>query len=290
MERVRRIPDRFRWFHETRRSAAVNHGIDPSLLGELLDLGLPHAGAGEDLLLDGIDCTNLSLCLRLRAPRRIALRGWGRALRSEAAGQARRHQLRIVPRCPYPGHPGGCGFRVLPDAVLDAAHETAGATAVLDGCDARVHLPADPSAGQSVPAELRPVLDTLSEVDYQILPRELERDLAFLRDSNLACCMLASTLLVQEAALRGIEARPSFGLTVVPPFAMPHAWVEFRVAGRWTAWDPHLLKALRAWGLCDADSWPDDRALSRFFLRLGARSGPVATHHGLHTDVSMTVV
>ncbi|MGW2541427.1 hypothetical protein ACWC5I_11265, partial [Kitasatospora sp. NPDC001574] len=90
VDRIVRVPDRFRSFTSTAADAARHFGIDEGLLTALTDEGLPCGGAGGagragvpggsggagGVRYDQLDLANASLSLTLPSARFMAMRGW----------------------------------------------------------------------------------------------------------------------------------------------------------------------------------------------------------------------
>lgn len=281
VDRVRRVPSRYREFRRSRAEAEWQHKIGSGLLDALVDLGLPAEGSGDGLLLDELDLANVSLTLRLPSARMLAMRGWRGALEA-AARQSNRYSLTITPRCPRPEHDGPCEMLLSP-AVARAAGPDEGRIE-----NAAFHLDRLVVGGTAMlTGPARSVVDLVAPLAFHLLPIELRGDLAFLRDTGLADCVLASRYLVEEARARDIPARFSYGVFLATPYSVDHCWAEFQVDERWLAFDPHLLSTLCRLGLLDPAVWPPYRSLSDAAWRVHDDDIPMVTDRGVRALLTL---
>lgn len=286
VELVRRVPAEYRAYAQTADTARGVHRIGPDLLARLTRYGLPCAGAGPDALYDKLDLLNVSAQLGLRSAWYLGQRGWAPSLASLASGEPVTFEIEAFPRCPYPGHPGDCGFelwlaRATPDG--EPSEEAVGALTGPGRLTVRTgHTTCAP------PPQAAEVLAVVAGADYLNLPVDLETDLGFFDRTGIADCRLAAEAVVREAARRGVAIRRSFGLVLVPPYAGLHQWVEFQAGDGWASFDPHLVRYLETAGVLQPGYWPSLRSLGGLLLRLGetGTSTSLATHRGLHADVS----
>jgi hypothetical protein len=65
IERILRVPGKYREFHTDINEANRRFAVKEPLLALLLDLGLPHVSRSGHLYFDGYDLFNVSLDLRL---------------------------------------------------------------------------------------------------------------------------------------------------------------------------------------------------------------------------------
>jgi hypothetical protein len=285
---VRQVPDRYREYGASADDARRLHRIPDGLLARLVRHGLPRLGEGADALFDDRDLANVSAGLALRSAWYFGQRGWTAALERLAAGEPASFAVSIQPRCPYPGHPGQCRFRLWLGRHDDGSQEPSeGATAVLTGpASFVVHTGSGTGAAPSAVADL---LSVLAGVSYLNLPVELERDLGFFDRARVANCSLAAAAAAREARRRGVPVRCSFGLVIVPPYAGLHNWVEFLVGDHWACFDPHLIGYLEAAGIITPGWWPPLNSVGGLLLRLAETGSTtsLATHDGLHAEISL---
>lgn len=111
VDRVRRVPDRYRVFDRDSHTAQRVFGLGAEVLSVLLDLGFPCRGQNGERSFDELDLTNASLALRLPSPRYLAMRGWPQTFRSSSDSRPIRYDVTISAGCGFtePGH--GCDFR-----------------------------------------------------------------------------------------------------------------------------------------------------------------------------------
>jgi hypothetical protein len=184
-EVIRRVPDRYRRYTEPTARALNFHRIPRELLDELLDHGLPHARQGDDLLFCRRDLNNVTLRHRLRSPQRVALRLIAKALSTSQDGPPVARELEVQGRCPEPGHPGTCDFR-LSDRLAEASTAEDMADAEPGPLRFRVRLPTRPLDFFSFTPEQLALIDSLTELEYHHLPHALSMDTAFAEDSGYA--------------------------------------------------------------------------------------------------------
>ncbi|TDC79218.1 transglutaminase domain-containing protein [Streptomyces hainanensis] len=284
MARIRQVPDRYREFVQTVRDAAWEHRLDHTLLERFTDLGLPCRGGPDGPRYDRLDLANASLALRLPSARSMAMRGWANTLRATAGSAATTFEVEIRPRCPAPGHPGECAYEA--SAALRAQ------PGFTESPDGHRYLVRDRivAPDTDVPQEVRDLAALVSPLHYHLLPEELRGDIGFARETNLADCALAVALLVAEATLRGITARPSFGFLLAVPYSIEHAWTEVEFDGRQVSLDPHLLNLLTSWDLLERDQWPSHQPISACTWRLGGHKAHPVLHHGAGSMLSLATV
>jgi hypothetical protein len=285
VRRIRAVPAELRTFAVPAGAARQVHGIGPDLLGALIGLGLPREDTPDGPLFDQLDLLNVSAALALRSAWRIGQRGWRPALAAARAGTAVGWEVTVEPRCPWPGHPGGCDFDLL--LTRGRGEPSAGAQAELIG--ARGLRVTTGGAAADADDAAAAALSCLDGVAYLHLPEQLDRDPGFLDRTGLASCVSACEAVAARAAELGVPARRSAGLALVSPYAGLHAWVEFRVGGRWHAFDPHLVAFLEESGVLAPGEWPPLRSLSPVLLRLSCTPRSMARHGGLHAEVSFAL-
>lgn len=276
IDKVLRVPSRYRRFQQGAQQAAALHRIDEPLLERLLDLGLPHRRAGGERRFDALDLENIAMTLRLPCPRRVALQWWSRTLNSgpESEGDSILYELRIGARCPGP-HPGTCDF------ALDLADAAAGSLApqtISPGCYL-LHV-RRPYRMMAFGAGLDFLVDKAKGLEFHLIPDELEHDMGFLEEAGLADCKLGNRYLAREAAAGGLNTRLAAGLLLSRPAAAWHWWMKIQCGGAWYAADPFLLQTLADWGVVDAAVWPPDRSPDPLFWELANHYVYMVTHNG----------
>jgi hypothetical protein len=262
---VARIPDRYRHFSVPAERVARFYRISDELLGQLLDLGLPHRGSAASITFDRNDLKSVVLNLRLKSPPRAAFEAMARALTLNDARAARR--IRLQTFCPDPGHQGDCTF-VLAPAVRDSK-EIAGIRCPDDG-HFELDLRPDGGCGGSLgfSASQRQLVEEVLRLWFHPLPFQLNEDLGFLAETGLADCRLAARFTAVRGEQLGVPVRAATGLLLGRPVAARHFWVEFHADGEWRSADPFLLTALARWKILDAAQWPPDRSLAGSVWRL----------------------
>ncbi|MFD5918981.1 transglutaminase domain-containing protein [Kitasatospora sp. NPDC058201] len=297
VDRIVRVPDRFRSFTSTAADAARHFGIDEGLLTALTDEGLPCGGAGGasgaggagvsggsdgsgGVRYDQLDLANASLSLTLPSARFMAMRGWSAALRTAAGAHgAATYAVDVLPACPAGAGEHGC--RSLASAELRAQPGFTGPAGGPFTLTRQVR--AQPA---QVHPELAELTGLVADVHFHYLPAGLRNDVGFLRDARLGDCGLVATHLAGEASRLGLTARRSFGLFLSAPYSIAHSWLDVRLDGRWVSFDPHLLKLLTGWGLLPAAEWPAHRSIGEGAWRLADHEFVLATHDGAETPLS----
>jgi hypothetical protein len=280
LDRVLRVPDKFRVFAETGEDARRSHGIDAGLLATLTELGLPCRPASGGTRYDRLDLANVSLALRLPSARYMAMRGWSASIRGAASAEPVTYGLTVQPSCPS-GHDGPC--LVEADPML---HDLPGYATAPGGAFRLTRQVRGGKTGEF--PEIAAFADLVREVKFHLLPDELSDDNGFLRESGLADCELASTFLVGQAAAYGLTVRRSFGLFLAVPYSIPHHWIDIRLDGEWRQFDPHLLNFLTGQGLLPPGEWPAHRCVGDIAWRLGEDRFQIAGHPGRIASVSFS--
>ena len=289
LRNVLHVPSCYREFAQTPDDARDMHRIPAGLLASLVAHGLPHVGEAQDALFDKLDLANVSAGLGLRSAWYFGQRGWTAGLERLATCQPAAFEIEIRPRCMYPGHRGECQFALWLAEGDGDPEPTEGAVGTMTGPDI---LAVQTGRGSTrATTQIAEVLNAVAGADYLNLPVQLEGSLDFFTRTRLANCSLAAAVVAREARRRGVVARRSFGLVVLPPYAGLHNWVEFQVCGRWCTFDPHLIGYLETAGIIQPGWWPRLNSIGGLLLRLGAAhaSTSLATHHGVHTEVSFPV-
>ncbi|QUX26725.1 hypothetical protein KGD83_15150 [Nocardiopsis akebiae] len=281
-ERVRLVPDRHRVFNQGTPTVLKVFGIGAPVLSDLLDLGLPHRSSGGERYFDKLDLENVSLSLGLPSPRYLAMRRWPEVLRAVVERRPVRYDLEVVAECDPEAPVHVCDFR-LPAEVLALGTET-------DPAVRRLTLSREVGAtgrpGEA-PRELQRIFSEVSGFRFHILPEALYGDLAFVAETSLADCELATRYLARRAAEEGWEARRSFGLLLSSPYSLPHYWPEIRLDGVWTAFDPHLVNSLVRWGVLAPSAVSSAQVLNSVFFRVAEDWMPLVQDAGRPARVSV---
>ncbi|WP_434441753.1 hypothetical protein [Lentzea sp. E54] len=258
VDRVSRVPDRYRVFDRDTHTAHRVFGLGAEVLSVLLDLGFPCRGQNGERSFDELDLTNASLALRLPSPRYLAMRGWPQTFRSSSESRPIRYDVTISAGCGFtePGH--GCDFR--PAAGL--GQEVSAGRFTL-----RREVGGSGDAVE-VPAALERLFSEVSRLHFHVLPVALYRDLGFLEETSLANCDLASLHVARRAEQEGWEARRCFGLLLSSPYSAEHFWPEVRLDGVWTAFDPHTINSLVRWQVLAPGEVPLAQPLNDAFHRV----------------------
>jgi acyl-CoA synthetase (AMP-forming)/AMP-acid ligase II len=272
--KLRQIPDSARSFTVSTESAVRDRRLPARLLTELAAHGLPHGGTAEAPLFDTLDLTNAALQLGCGVEGRSARRLWPAALRSRFDSLYARYAVRYSARCLDGTHEGACQFSFSrPGGGIDVR--------TADGPGASVEIVYQASTRTSwptVPPQVRDVLALADELDFFLLPLPLSRDVDFIRRTGLGHCAGVSSMVVEAARSRGLEARRAFGLLVTPPYGTGHFWTEFKVDGVWVPVDPLIVQQLVRWQTIDASEWPRWRSPGAIFVRLAGDDVPIAEH------------
>jgi hypothetical protein len=280
VRKIRQVPDDVRRFAVTAAGARSRHRVGAELLDELVAAGLPYAGSGAHRLFDDYDVSNAALHLGLMSVQRMALRSWANALRQRDGQELIRARAGFAPRCPAPGHPGGCTFELLRPGGSRQARTGSG-----NGTDVLGTVEADLSGvWPGLPGPVRDLVGEVADLDFFLLPEVIRWDAGFMLAGRIADCGGVSRWLVEEGNRRGLPARFSFGLLVTLPYSTPHCWAEFLIDGRWVPVDPLLLGALRLLGLLD---WPPERSTGAVVYRLTDRFTKLASHAGIWSHLSL---
>jgi hypothetical protein len=275
VERLARIPDRYRRCTVSRSRAWRAYRVPDELLADLLDAGMPHEDGADGPTFDREDLKTVVLMLGLPSPKRAALVAMARALAAGAAAPRVRRTVTVRAYCPGRGHPGACRFAVAP---------ALGATPVGDPPDqafAREVLLRGGEFRFALSAAERQLLAEAARLRFHHVPYELNQDLGFLAETGLADCTLANRFLTVRGRELGVAVREATGLFLSRPFADRHFWIELRRGDEWLPADPFFLTALVRWGVLDERSWPAHRSPLGAYWKLPL--GPmeqVVTHRG----------
>lgn len=279
---MRRIPDGYRRFTESRARAARLYRIPDDLLERFLDLGLPHerGGSGDGLLFDRNDLNNIVLALRLSSPQHTALRAMSTALQEGQVAARLRRTVNIQARCGDPGHEGRCAFEL--NGLVNRSPDVSRVTVRADrNFEVEVTLAGGAARHLDTPPVWWRLMEQVAGLEYYHIPHDLNADLGFLAESGLANCRLATHFLIAKGREFGLEIRGVTGLFLSRPFSNRHYWTEIRQDDEWVAADPFFLMVLAHWGVLDARSWPPNRVPLGALWRLDLDfDDPVVTHKG----------
>jgi hypothetical protein len=186
VERLGRVPDRYREFTTTDDDARWRHGVDAELLGALADLGMPCDHVGGVARYDELDLANVSLSLKLPSPRFIAMRGWAAAIRARAVARPTTYTVTVGALCQHRSPKEPCSVEVSArlrghPCVSAQGHGPLILTQHVPGREPREY------------PELAAFIGLISKVRFHLLPGGLREDIGFLREAGLADCALAST-------------------------------------------------------------------------------------------------
>jgi hypothetical protein len=266
VHRVCAVPDRFRVFSVPGPEVMRQFGLDDELLASLLDLGLPHRGAGPDRRLDPLDLENIGSGLGLMSPQEIIRRRWARSLRAVRQESSGAYQLRISWSCPWPGHPGPCRFTAGPrlSVLVPGVDDGSLGGTVLTGLSEPLRCAHDFGPG------FAPVVAAARRLVFHRLPPELVTDLGFLAETGMADCQLGNRHLMLVAREHGFDVRSAAGFFIGAPFPARHVWFEVRSCDQWIPADPFFLDTLARWGVLSAEDWPLDHSPRNVLIRLEA--------------------
>jgi hypothetical protein len=279
IERVLRIPDRYRTFREPADRATRFHRIPADVLQRLLDLGLPHGKGPDGPAFDRHDLKSIVLMLGLPSAQTTALKAMSDALTAGEAPVVER-TVNIQAQCPDPSHESPCEFR-LADCLRTS--EDVHSVRMVDQrhYEIGVTLRGGPPAFAELSPAYRKMLDEVAELEFFHIPYDLNDDLGFLAETGLADCRLGAYFVASRARELGLEARSITGLFLSRPFANRHFWAEVRQEGQWVPTDPFFLIALARWGVLDSDVWPAHRVpLGAFLTCTTELDTPMITHVG----------
>ncbi|MFC5833564.1 transglutaminase domain-containing protein [Nonomuraea insulae] len=277
-ECVRRIPDSYRQYSVPAAKARSFFRIPPDVLEGLLDLGLPRGAGGNDMTFDEHDLKSIVFLLRLPSPQLIAFRAMSDALERSATGLPARRTVNIQARCPNPGHEGPCDFELSAKAKR---HPDVTEIRRVDPRHFAVELllpGRDPTYFCFTP-EQEQLAREVRRMEFLYIPFDLNDDLAFLADSGLADCRLATHFLYTRGRELGVPVRRAAGLFLSKPFSNRHFWVEFKHEGQWLPADPFFLPVLQRLGMLDGSRWPQHRSPLDALWKLDADPDkPLITH------------
>jgi hypothetical protein len=269
---MRLIPLNRRVFAVSLREASQLHGVEPELLHELIDLGMPVRNDGGEMRLDSRDLANIALHLRLRSIQRRAMESWRQTLEMTSRLSRARFVLEYSARCTQSGHRGGQRFQLLvpPGDHVEWVEGSQNVSMALER----------PTRWPELPERIREISDCVSDLRFFLVPPPLRDDVGFARETRLAGCGIAGRLIMEECRDREVDARLSFGLLLALPYATPHVWTEVRVEGEWVPFDPHLLRTLSYHAGLDGRAWPPTRSPGAVLTRLADSRRPLAEHDG----------
>ncbi|MFV2104398.1 transglutaminase domain-containing protein [Micromonospora sp. LOL_024] len=277
---ILRIPPEYRRYHVSAAEVGVTHGVNADLLARLVDLGVPHVGAGDDALFDENDVAAVALRLGLPSVHGFTMRFWLKSLR-RLQRTSTVYRVGVQADCPAPRHGGTCAYRVLDtdgskrDFVTGNRRERVGSL--------RLSAHERP---YELPQVLLGLVGEFADVDLYPLPTAMRHDAAFLTEFRAGPCTLFTDVLVAEARRRGLAARTAYGIIVAAPYSQPHSWAEILVEDRWLKVDPQVPRSLQSFGLCTEDDWPQTLSPAGLYHRLAAEP-PLVSHSGLACQVSL---
>lgn len=278
VDRVRRVPDRYREFRVSPERAEWLHRLGRELLDELTDAGLPCRGSSRDRRYDDRDLSNVSLALRLPSARYLAMRGWAGSLKSPPSDDDL-HEVEITGRPPETAVDAP---RFSPSALLRSLPTFS------EVGNGRYRLRLAPDRRESPVCDvLGALVAPVADLWFHVLPDELREDLGFLRETGLADCNLAAKFVVERAEAHGMSARRAFGFFLAVPYSIDHVWAEVRVDDSWYGFDPHLLNTLVELGLLSGREWPMRRSIGQSTRRLAFTEDPLVTVAGAGVELSM---
>ncbi|WP_155856104.1 hypothetical protein [Cellulomonas sp. URHD0024] len=282
VERTRLVGDQHRVFDQDTSLVQKVHRILPDVLSALLDLGFPHRLSGGERYFDELDLANVSLTLHLPSPRYLAMRRWPDVLRAVVADDPVRYEVEVVAECGSadPGHRCDFGLPGPVKSLVTASDEGPRAFRLrrdVGGCG---------RTGEA-PSRLQTVFAELAGVEFYFLPEALRSDLAFLAETSLADCELATRYLVRRATEEGWQARRSFGLLLSSPYSLEHYWPEVLLDEVWTAFDPHLVNSLSRWGVLAPGEVSPGQVLNSAFFRVAEDWVTLVEDRGLPARLSL---
>jgi hypothetical protein len=273
LARLARIPDSAREFTVSTTKAVADLRLSTELIDSLVARGLRHRQTSDGLRFDASDLKNISMRLGASSSMLAARRFWAAGLTSPAGVEERQSIICYQPRCPAPGHPGPCSFRLAtPGGVVDRVSASG------DPGTLHEETVTIPTRWPALPGPYGEVLAAVAGLDFMFLPAALRTDLDFARRAGMCACEGTAQMLVAEAARRGLPARSRFGLIVAPPYSTVHTWAEFPVGDRWVPVDPVLLRSMIGWRILDPAAWHEGRSIGPVVAAIGDRPVPLATH------------
>jgi hypothetical protein len=275
IEKVLRVPGKYREFRADVNEADRRFAIKEPLLALLLDLGIPHISRAGNLCFDENDLFNISLDLRLPCVHWRFMRLWPKFLDLARQNTGAAYEFTVRAACPKPGHAGPCDFRfnskikstLKVDRVSHLVFQFRGSP-----------ISEEYDFGESI----APIITEACRLQFYRLPNELTYDMQFLNDSGLATCQSAALWLAQVASRHGIDARPAVGLFVSVPYSVMHVWLEIRAGDGWKHADPFFLNSLARWGMIQLSDWPLSRSPRSAFFHLVSGTvldEPLVWHH-----------
>jgi hypothetical protein len=286
VEKVCKVPDKYRDFSVDTSDAERRFAIKAPLLAALLDFGLPHTTNEGQLSFNDYDLLNIGLDLRLPNLHWRFMRLWPRFLSAARKRQDPVYNFTLHFACPEPGHAGSCDFKFNPK-FEDKVKAERVSPQTFQFQQRPISEMFD--FGDSI----EPIIAEACRLKFHVLPGEISSDMKFVRDSGLANCQAASLWLTGVGARYGISVRPATGFFISIPYSVRHAWLEIRVGNEWKHADPFFLNVLAQWGLVQPSDWPlscsprsavlhlaSDTLLDEplIFHRLGwARAGAIVT-------------
>jgi hypothetical protein len=286
LEKIHRVPDKYRSFRCDEEAAARQFHISDTLGEALLDLGLPHIRSGGRIMYDELDLVNIGMDLRLPTVNWSATRLWIKSLRTAQRIGHPVYDFTLKTSCQSPGHAGPCDFRFEPH--IEEAFQ------LKEIAPGMLQFRSSPLLDTyDFGGLLSPLIDEVQTLDFHRVPSVLARDIGFLRETRLAHCQSAALYLIEVAAKQGIDAQFCTGLFISTPFTVPHVWLEIRIDDEWKQADPFFLNTLAQWEVVDPDDWSLSQSPRLAWLRLGSPSGidtPLIRHMNDPAQLSMAVM
>jgi hypothetical protein len=280
VERAMRIPSRYRAFTVSEQRAEFVFRIPRGVLVQLVALGLPCADSGGKLTFDRKDLKNALQQSGLVSPQRATVESVAGVLDDGERADGVRRSVKILGRCPEPGHAGPCDFAVVPGLTEPAAWTSAVEVIAPNQVKVELNLASGPPSLLPLTEEQSALFAEITALEFHNLPAELIHDFGFMKSTGLADCRSAYNYLAHRAGDVGLSVRPVAGLIVTKPFSITHSWIEILVEEEWRPADPFFLTALARWGVIDAGKWPAHRSPLGILWRIGEVDDPLMTHRG----------
>lgn len=239
LEVLNQMSDDYRNFSLEAKVASSRYGLRADLLQKLIKGGLSHRQRKDEIYLDAMDVSNISLHLQLPSIQRLAMRSWAQTFKRVDAASCIKADIAIHP--------------------ISAARDTKPLELV--------HITLNSSAPPP-PPEAVPLFEDISRFSFFMLPDRYRWDMDFISTHRICECGGGSKLLYIQAREMGLAARHCFGILVAEPFSTGHYWIELLIADEWVPFDPVLIALLQAVANLPAATWPYLRSTRVAFHRL----------------------
>jgi hypothetical protein len=260
IQRLSRIPDKYRKFSIGAEGARRSYGIKEELLNEFARLGLSKKNGGKDALYDVYDLNNISLHFKIPSLQRMAMRSWSSMLRRSEVTAEISAEISFVPEKTEAMEQ--CLYKILlPQKGRVEMMGTPGESVIEIIEKTRSNWPA-------FPPEIKDLLAQIDDLDFFMLPEQIRWDVDFINETKMSECGGASKQLILKAKERNIPARQRFGLLVAQPYSTGHYWVELLVNDVWVPADPLLIKVILMTTALDAEKWTYDKSPGAVFVPL----------------------